>query len=196
MSITVFDYNNLKILAFTPAEMIKGDTIYWYPDGINTILVEPGIGGRRYILRDPIAELGELSNSHKLIRTNPPPNNNFKYYISEATGQWRKEPAREPQTMREGIHAAFGAVLGAIVGGTMVVTSLGNGEMQMAIVAALVIGVMWATSKLFVDYETTEEDVIADWGYRDIGGFLTGFKLTTAPSAIASLIILAARFVW
>ena len=167
------------------------DILYYYldPEFGCVTFVEPGINGRRWqewlnvdqswANRRP-AVVDDIASRYPLtdfLRTNPPPNANFAFYISDATGQWRKEPAREPELMREGIHAALGGflgiwlALGLALGGWL-------GTLSIVVVAVSMF--------LFVVYEVSEGWRIRDNAYRDVGGALTGFLAGAAITGIVT----------
>lgn len=153
--------------------------MYYYKD-IETghfVAVDSGIGAKR----TDYYTLPDLFVDHpKAQRTNAPPDANVEWYISPATRQWRKEPARGCHPMREGIHFLVGLLNAFLI--------LSPGPFEIAAVLVF-LG--------FLAYEITEGLRIRDWAYRDIGGHLIGLAIGTAGYAALYLAgLLPAIWTW
>lgn len=83
---------------------------------------------------------------------------NSLLYIGEG-GQWRLEPVRKPNIMREGMHIGVGAFNALLMA------------------ESPVHGVAFASG--FALYEITEGLRLRDWAYRDLGGHLVGFAIVS-----------------
>ena len=96
-------------------------------------------------------------------RISSPPNGNPDWWF---TGRvWRREPARKMSLDREGVHGAFGFLMGTLMALSLATDTLIWG----------ILGVQAITLVLFLSYEITEGLRIRDWAYRDIGGYLIGW---------------------
>ena len=103
---------------------------------------------------------GRLGRENRI--TSPPDGDPAWWYTGK---RWRLEPARKMSWDREGIHAAFGLLLGCLLA-LALHTGIGV-ETVLRITAISVV--------LFLAYEITEGLRLRDWAYRDIGGFMVGW---------------------
>lgn len=114
-------------------------------------------------------------------RIHPPKDSSPAWYV-EGEGhriRWRKEPERSWSFTREGMHMGVGAIVGALLMLT-----------QFSIPWSAVLGVQAIVTLLFLAYEITEGIRILDMAYRDIGGYLTGFLVTSIASLTALAFLL------
>ena len=105
-----------------------------------------------------------------------PPSSNPGWYRGDG-GQWRLDPVRGG-LKRHYMHLVLGAFVGLWTLGVV----LGEADWAHVLCAQAI------TTYLFLRYEETEDADIKDQAYRDIGGYLTGFMIASAPSiALAGL---------
>ena len=125
--------------------------------------------------------LGTQIPDARHYRIHPPKDSSPAWYV-EGEGhriRWRKEPERSWSMTREGMHMGVGAIVGVLLMLT-----------QFGIPWSAVLGVQAIATLLFLAYEITEGIRILDMAYRDIGGYLTGFLVTSIASMVALAFLL------
>ena len=109
----------------------------------------------------------DLTRAHRI--TSPPDGDPAWWYTGK---RWRLEPARKMTWDREGIHAAFGLMMGVLLA-----LALHSGK---GIETALSVNAI--AFVLFLSYEITEGLRLKDWAYRDIGGAMAGWLAPVSPA--------------
>ena len=109
-----------------------------------------------------------------------PPRIGMGDYLTYEAGtgvRWRRAPARKPRWDREGIHALLGLFTGLF---PLAALLFAGGDWWLG--AALLFVVTW----IFVQYENTEGSVIADYQYRDFGGYIIGLMVASVATILAA----------
>ena len=114
------------------------------------------------------------------------------YVWSERLQKYRRPAFREWANDRQGIHLALGLGVVAVaalvtIGFALLVNALGI--TQGALLAAVLLGIAVEAvmTHQFLRYEEVEAKEIADDGYIDIGGYLTGQLIGFALTGAAML---------
>ena len=124
------------------------------------------------------------------VRINPPRDSNPNWWW---TGEgWRKEPHRGFSIDREGIHAVYGGLVGALPWATGIVALVAGASLLVVFLAVLTGAVIsYSFDQVFTFYEDTEDDDLADRAYRDVAGYQVGkkFMTLTGIATLAALLI-------
>ena len=142
---------------------------YYYedPNYYDWVMITPGVFPDRLYAKEA-SDLLKASPVplDRVARINPPPDANPEWYVGKGL-QWRKEPVRQPELMREGVHGAFGAFNALLV------------LVNPVLAAMLFSG--------FIVYEVIEGLRLKDHAYRDVGGALVGVGVVGAVLGVLKL---------
>ena len=167
------------------------DRVMYYRDAdhgdVVAIVDWPAVDQKRREF-DSVAEMkAEMNRSYggyvvKYERIPPPPDVSSTWYF-DGNRYWRKEPARKPSLWREGIHALvpFPNVVLAFLAFWLMPAAW-----PLVAFAALF---SFIGAWVFIRYEETEEKVIRDRAYRDLGGYKTGLAVSSALCLLATLVL-------